>query len=202
MFESPQTKNKWKQLFWIVVGVNATVIIGIIWLIFLPSPDINPPPIQEPNEKGTEFTVSSTKQNLNQLMNNYLNTLSKNTPLAYTVSLGEDVQLRGFIDVFERKIPLIATFEPIMQKNGDLVLRQKSIAIGRLHLPKRAVLEYVRDNYPMPEWIGVNPSQENMYVAVTKMKTKSDFKIKVKEFNLTQNQLIFTIKVPNKAFGF
>ncbi|MMZ59125.1 hypothetical protein D1872_211450 [compost metagenome] len=54
----------------------------------------------------------------------------------------------------------------------------------------------------MPEWIGVNPSQENMYVAVTKMKTKSDFKIKVKEFNLTQNQLIFTIKVPNKAFGF
>ncbi|ERI09554.1 YpmS family protein [Aneurinibacillus aneurinilyticus] len=201
MFESLQTKNKWKQLFWIVAGVNAGVVIGIVWLIFLPSSDINMPPIQELNEKRSEFTVSSTKQNLNQLMNSYLKTLPKNAS-AYTVSLGEDVQLQGFIDAFGKKIPLIATFEPIVQKNGDLILRQKSIMIGKLHLPKRAVLEYIRDNYHMPEWIRVNVDRENIYIAVTKMKTKSDFKIKVKEFDFKQNKLTFIILVPNKTFGF
>ncbi|MED0670695.1 YpmS family protein [Aneurinibacillus aneurinilyticus] len=201
MFESLQTKNKWKQLFWIVAGVNAGVVIGIVWLIFLPSSDINMPPIQELNEKRSEFTVSSTKQNLNQLMNSYLKTLPKNAS-AYTVSLGEDVQLQGFIDAFGKKIPLIATFEPIVQKNGDLILRQKSIMIGKLHLPKRAVLEYIRDNYHMPEWVRVNVDRENIYIAVTKMKTKSDFKIKVKEFDFKQNKLTFIILVPNKTFGF
>lgn len=202
MFESLQTKNKWKQLFWIITGVNAAVVIGIVWLIFLPSSDINMPPIQELNEKRSEFTVSSTKQNLNQLMNSYLKTLPKNTSLVYTVSLGEDVQLQGFIDIFGKKIPLIATFEPIVQKNGDLILRQKSIMIGKLHLPKRAVLEYIRDNYHTPEWVRVNVNRENIYIAVTKMKTKSDFKIKVKEFDLKQNKLTFIILVPNKTFGF
>ncbi|MEZ2659705.1 YpmS family protein [Aneurinibacillus aneurinilyticus] len=201
MFESLQTKNKWKQLFWIVAGVNAGVVIGIVWLIFLPSSDINMPPIQELNEKRSEFTVSSTKQNLNQLMNSYLKTLPKNAS-SYTVSLGEDVQLQGFIDAFGKKIPLIATFEPIVQKNGDLILRQKSIMIGKLHLPKRAVLEYIRDNYHMPEWVRVNVDRENIYIAVTKMKTKSDFKIKVKEFDFKQNKLTFIILVPNKTFGF
>lgn len=201
MFESLQTKNKWKQLFWIVAGVNAGVVIGIVWLIFLPSSDINMPPIQELNEKRSEFTVSSTKQNLNQLMNSYLKILPKNAS-SYTVSLGEDVQLQGFIDAFGKKIPLIATFEPIVQKNGDLILRQKSIMIGKLHLPKRAVLEYIRDNYHMPEWVRVNVDRENIYIAVTKMKTKSDFKIKVKEFDFKQNKLTFIILVPNKTFGF
>jgi uncharacterized protein YpmS len=202
MFEKLKSKNKWKTLFWSLAIINIIVILGSLFLLSLSPSHTRAPSGFNTDGDGAEFTVSSTKQNLTQLANRYLQDLPKNKTLTYSISLEDDVQLRGSITAFEKRIPLTATFEPIVQENGDLILQLQSITLGRLYVPNRAVLQYVKDHYHMPNWVAVNPNKESIYLAVTEMKTKSEFRVKVERFDLKQDDLVFKITVPNKTFGF
>ncbi|WP_343838762.1 YpmS family protein [Salinibacillus aidingensis] len=199
MFKS---KNKWKTLFFGIAGINLLILIWLILLIFLPiAGETNPFTDKKEVDKGdAEFTISSTKENLNKLVNTYLDELSKHTDIEYSVNIEDSVQLIGTIKVFDQQVPLTARFDPIVQNNGDLMLRLHSISLGRLELPNKRVLDYVKDNYPMPEWVNVNPGDETIYAAITEMEMKSNFNIEVTSFNLKSNHLAFRIRVPNKAF--
>lgn len=202
MADKQHTQTNWKRWFWVLLGINLLVLVGLLVLIFTPAAPPHLPDGEKTRQAGPEFTVSSTKQNVNQLISSYLATLPQNKALHYSLLLTDDVELRGAVLAFNRKIPLTATFTPIVQENGDLILRQKTLALGRMELPNKAVLAYVRDNYPMPEWVRVDPVKEEIYVAVTKMETKSNFRIKAKQIDLAHDQLVFTITVPNEALRF
>src|SRR5699024_1622137 len=95
------------------------------------------------NDEGSEFFVRTTKSNLNELVNAYLNKLLRNTEHRYYVILDEDVQLFGELPVFSSTVPLFINFEPLVQKNGDIVLKQKSISVGLLELPNKKIMGYV-----------------------------------------------------------
>lgn len=189
-------RNKWKHLFIGLLVLNLVVLVWIGILIGLPPKEKLEP--QEAKEgQTTEFTIISTKQDLNRLMNSYLTDLSKNKKIDYAVSLEDDVKLQGTILAFGNQVSLTMTFEPEVQKNGDLLLKQKSVSIGRLYLPSKKVLEYLKANYNLPEWVIVEPKREEVYVALTKMKTKSNFKVKVEKFNPERNEFAFKITVPD-----
>ncbi len=188
----------WKYLF---IGLLAINIIIILWMfVMVGSPSQNEYPARKAPGDETEFTIISTKEDLNRLMNDYIADMSKNDQIDYAVSLQDDVELKGSIMAFGNPVSLTMNFEPVVQKNGDLLLEQKSIKLGRLSLPSRKVLDYLRDNYKLPEWVVVNPKQENVYVALTEMKTKSNFRVKVQNFDLEDNRLAFKITVPTKTF--
>jgi uncharacterized protein YpmS len=193
--------KNWKALFFALLGFNLIFIFWILLLIFLPFTPKEPIP-QKPltTEEVAQFTISSSKQNLNKLVNTYLEELSNHTKIEYSVTIDNYVTLVGSIVAFERDIPLTVRFDPEVQKNGDLNLRVQSISLGRLELPNKRVLEYVKKNYPMPEWVIVNPAAESIYAAVTKMEMRSNFDVSVESFNLRENDLAFRITVPNKAF--
>jgi uncharacterized protein YpmS len=42
----------------------------------------------------------------------------------------------------------------------------------------------------MPERVSVDPDKENIYVAVTRMETKSKFKVKVEKFDSKQDETL------------
>ncbi|WLR50805.1 YpmS family protein [Bacillus tianshenii] len=202
MFEKLKTRNKWKLLFISLGVVNLAIITLLIFLLFVPNSPARLPSGNNPEGEVAEFTISSSKQNLNQIMNNFLEELPKKKNFDYSISLKNDLELRGSIVAFEQKIPMAVTFEPVVQKNGDLVLQQKSIKLGRLQLPNKKVLEYLKDNYELPEWVVINPSEENIYIAITQMETKSNLKVEVKKFNLEKNELVFKVKIPHEAFNY
>lgn len=194
-------ENKWKLSFWILLGINIAMLLWLLSLVYIPTTNPSLPHQNKMEENRAEFTVMSTKQNLNQIINSYLRELSKNKNISYSVTLDKHVQLMGSIIAFDTKIPLTMTFTPIVQKNGDLILQQKSITLGRLQLPSKKVLKYIKDNYPMPDWIIVNPNKENIYVALTTVKSKGDLSVKAKQFNLEKNNISFEITVPHETIG-
>ncbi len=53
----------------------------------------------------------------------------------------------------------------------------------------------------MPEWVTVDPANEEIYVAVTDMQIKSNFRISVEHFDLEANNLSFKIDVPYESLG-
>ncbi|MRH44052.1 DUF2140 family protein [Aquibacillus halophilus] len=195
-------KYNWKLFFFSLLGINAAIFVTLLVLIYIPSLTEDIPEkefIEE--EAGAEFTVHSSKQNLSELVNGYVDKLLKDDSDQYSVQLEEDVQLIGSIKVFDTDVPFSIRLEPIVQENGDIILNQKEISLGLLHLPNRKILEYVKKSIPTPEWVIINPKEENIYIAITQMEIKSNFKVRVQQFDLENDRISFRIKVPNKTLG-
>ncbi|MFG6119695.1 YpmS family protein [Thalassobacillus sp. B23F22_16] len=195
-------KNKWKVLFLALAALNIGIVLWILAMIFLPTSYTLVNVDNQEQSDEAEFTIVSTKENMEQLVNEFLNELPSDEDMNFSVSLERNVELKGNIKAFDQKIPLTVSFEPIVQENGDVILQQEGISLGKLPLPNKKVLEYVDKSFDLPEWVIVNPNEENIYVAVTDMKPASNFDLRVDRFNLKTNQLAFKIRVPNHSFRF
>lgn len=156
---------------------------------------------QYQSEASSQFVVRTSKQNLNNLINAYLDKALSNTEHVYSINLDEDVQLFGELPVFSSTVPLLAHFEPIVQENGDLILKQKSISVGQLKLPNKKIMKYIDDYLPTPEWVMIDPRNEEIYVKVTEMEIKSNFKVAVDKFDVEANNIAFKIDVPYRTLG-
>lgn len=196
-----QDKNKWainwKKWFFFILALNVAGILLFFSFIFWPAEEVEIPtkPILA-EEDSSEFIVRTTKENLNDLINAYIEELTANTRHKYWIDLDEDVHLIGELPVFSTTVPLSIHFEPFVSENGDIILKQRSISLGLLELPNKKIMEYLARYLPMPEWVIVNPDEEEVYIAVTQMDIRSNFQIAVDTIDLEANNLAFRIRVP------
>ncbi|MFE8700766.1 YpmS family protein [Cytobacillus sp. FJAT-54145] len=195
-------KPSWKQLFLGIIGVNGFIVLSFFIFLFWPVSDTEIP-IKEfiEEEPGAEFTIHSSKQNLSELVNEYVDHFMKDKDNKYTVNLNEHVQLMGSVEAFQTEIPISITLEPFVQENGDLVLYASDMSLGLLKLPEKKILEYVKKELSSPEWVEIDPKNQLIYIAVTQMEVKSNFKVKIQSFDLKNDHISFRIKVPNKTLG-
>lgn len=180
--------KKWKILFIALLGINVLGAILIIAFIFQPVDKVNPTP-SEKVEGDAELTILAKKADLNVLIDKYLKKEFKNQPLNYKITLTDVVRVDGTIQVFGDDINIRMTFDPIVQKNGDIVLEQQSLSVGKLQLPVRTVLRYVNNNFALPEWVTIDPKNESVYVALQQMKLESDFAVTVQKFDLKNDDI-------------
>src|SRR5699024_11014378 len=91
--------------------------------------------------------------------------------------------------------------EPLVQDNGDIVLKQRSISVGLLELPNKKIMEYIKKYLTMPDWVTVNPAEEEIYVAISDMDIKSNFRVSVEHLDLEANNIAIKIFIPYKTLG-
>ncbi len=197
-----KTKPSWKQLFLGIVGVNVCFVLLFFIFLLWPISDTEIPSKELIEvEPGAEFTITSSKQNLNELVNQYVDHFMKDKNDKFAVKFDENVQLFGSIEAFQTDIPISITLEPSVQENGDLVLYASDMSLGLLALPEKKILEYVKKELNTPEWVEIDPKNQLIYIGVTQMEVKSNFKVKVQSFDLKNDHITFEIKVPNKTLG-
>lgn len=197
-----KNRNKWKRLFYSLITVNIIFWVILLGLILWPVPKTEINPHSETDEQeSSEFIVRTTKENLNELVNAYLEQLLQGTKQKYSISIEEDVHLIGELPVFSTTVPLSVHLEPFIQDNGDVILKQKSISIGLLELPNKKIMEYLKKYLPMPEWVTVNPKEEEIYVAVSEMEIRSNFEVAMEEIDLEGNNIAIKIKIPYSTMG-
>lgn len=195
-------QRKWKRNFLILFFINIAIIATLAILIFWPADrvDISPKDLSYEGA-SSEFVVYTTKKNLNDLVNAYMDKFLANTNHQYSISLEEDVHLIGELPIFSTSVPLSIHLEPLVQDNGDIILKQRSISVGLLELPNKKIMEYIEKYLTMPEWVTVNPAEEEIYVAVSDMDIKSNFRVHVEHFDLDANNIALKIFVPYKTLG-
>jgi uncharacterized protein YpmS len=191
-------KNKWKLSFFTLLGIDILIIIIIMFLVLTPANHQDLSNKKEPAGDYVPFHVQTNKEDLNKLINYYLNKQAGNTPVNYEVRLGNDVELEGKIPVFSEEFNMKLNFEPEALQNGDIILKQKKISLGRLNLPVAYVLKLIEDNYNLPTGVEIQPNQKIVYIDMQKFEFKNNTKVKVDQFNLKQNKIYFTILVPVK----
>lgn len=171
--------------------------------IYSPSPHTDVGDIQErfSSNDSSEFFVRSSKDNVDELANAYIDKLLTNTNQSYHIELNDDVELHGELPFFSTSVPLLAHFEPDVQENGDIILKQKSISIGNLKLPNRKIMQYIKNYLPVPPWVVIQPDEQQVYVKVTAMNIRSNLKVGVEHFDLEKDNISFRINIPYKTLG-
>ena len=191
-------KNKWKIGFLVLLGINLLFAIIILSLVMVPSEGPQTSKLKRPIDEHVSFHVKSNKNDLNKLINHYLNEEVADSSIDYRVLLGDEVELYGTLPFFSEELNMKLTFKPSALENGDLVLKQKSMTIGNLHLPISYVLSFISENYKIPTGVDIRPKAKQIYVHMQQLKLKSDIKLKADKFDLKKDDIAFTILVPVK----
>lgn len=200
---SNKANSFWKIGFITILTINIAIVLTIGILLFWPIPKAEMDLVDNATPMGdsSEFIVRTTKENINDLTNAYLKELLKGSQHHYSINVDEKVKLVGELPFFSSTLPLMIDFDPIVQENGDLILKQDSISVGKLELPNKQVMRYLGQYLPMPEWVIVDADEEQIYVAITEMDIKSNFKIYAEQFDLENNIIALKIDVPYKSLG-
>ncbi|WP_201713231.1 YpmS family protein [Rossellomorea arthrocnemi] len=189
-------KNKWKVGFFVLLGLIILGFVIIVSMIFMPiKDDALPKDNKNPNQQ-VGFNVETNKNDLNLIIEHYIEEEGMKGPVDYDVQLKDDVELLGSVPVFTSDLDFKLNFEPKALDNGDILLKQKSISVGSLNLPVNYVLKVIRDSYNFPDWVKIQPNDELIYVSLQDMKLKSDVKVRANEFDLKNDNISFRLLVP------
>ncbi|WP_248559618.1 YpmS family protein [Niallia sp. NCCP-28] len=188
--------KKWKLAFLILLAVNLVIVIGLTVLIFLPSSKVNHISSSETNAVGLD--VATNKEDLTKIINYYIEKEGLDGPVHYEINLSDEVELYGYLPVFGQDIDLKLTFEPEALENGNLLLRQKSISIGKLPLPVSYVMKFIQQQYKLPGWVEINPNDETVYMHLTEMKIANGLSVNMQEFDLLEDKIQLKLILPTK----
>lgn len=188
--------KKWKIAFITLLSFNLIFLLFVVVSPFLPAER----PKMEANDLVKEdtipFTVSSSKKDLNQLINYYLVKEARADELNYRVELDDEVNLFGKVRAFNKDIDLTLTFDPQVKKDGNMLLKVKRLSIGRLPIPVPYVMSYIKKEYPLPEYVYINPKNESIDVQITELKFENNLRAKAESFDLKNDNIKFRLYVP------
>lgn len=193
-----EKKNGWKYAFWGLLTCNLLVAASLSLLFFLSSDQQTIPRSTKVDETHSEFIISTHREDLNKLINHYIEKEGLNGPIHYDVYLTEDVELYGEVSVFSQVLQLKMTFEPKALENGDLILEQKDVYLGDVKLPVSYILKFIRDAYKLPEWVVIQPNDKQVYVALQEMRLNNGIQVRLQEFNLKEDRISLRMLVPSE----
>ena len=80
-------------------------------------------------------------------------------------------------------------FDPIVREDGNLILKQSSVEIGKSNIPPSTVLKILKDSVKLPPWMIVRPKEEELFIDLIGIADFRDLRVRAKEFNLEKMKL-------------
>lgn len=188
--------KQWKIAFFIAAGLCALLIITAVILIVMMFADVDARKDYQPSNREGDavFTVSTTKQRLNHLIQSQLERLKFNREkIDFTARIDEHVNVTGFVTVFDSQLSFQMTLEPSVQENGDILLKQEAFYIGQLPVPSKQVLSFIDAGAKLPKWVIIEPSDESIYIALNEIEVSDDMIVKANTIDLANDQIVFDI---------
>lgn len=184
-------------MFLALLAMNVLILVSVGLLLFLAGGDQPEMELTESTEKNmSEFLIKTDKNDLNQLINHYIEKEELNGPIHYSVLLSDEVVLFGEVEVFSQTLQLKMTFDSEALDNGDLLLKQKSLSLGGVKLPVSYILKFIRDAYKLPEWVMIQPNDKQIYVALQNMRLNNGIQVRAQKFDIANNEIEMKMLVP------
>ncbi|RDU36437.1 DUF2140 domain-containing protein [Neobacillus piezotolerans] len=191
-------KNKWKTAFFVLLGLVLAGIVTIFILATVPPDGKEQEQTKVQDGEMVGFLIRTNRDDVNKLINHYLQKEVADSPVNYQVQVNDEVELYGTVPFFSRELNMKLTFVPEALENGDLLLKQKSISVGQLRLPVPYVLEFIRKSYKLPRGVEIRSNERQILVHMQQLKLKSDAKIQANTFDLEKDDISFKLLVPVK----
>ena len=186
----------WKALFFALLAVNLVLAGIVFYWMTRPIKDTESLEKLNQNKEMVSIPFSSNKDDLNRVINHYIEEEAAESPIDYEVLLTNNLELYGTLSAFGKDVQLKVLFEPYTTDNGNILLRHRSIQIGEMSLPATFVLNYISEKYKLPEWVTINPSEKTIYLSLREMDLKSGIKVEAKKFDLRNDDIQLNLLVP------
>ncbi|GAA0348468.1 hypothetical protein GCM10008967_43490 [Bacillus carboniphilus] len=186
----------WKAAFWGLVALLFIMIIGLGIFLLQPIEHKSYTPSNLDEEAFIPISVQAEKTAINDLIHRYMKHEGLGGSLNYSVVLNNEVELYGSFEVFDQQLEFLMLFETRVLENGDLWLKEKSLHIGGLEVPSSYVLKFIQGHYDLPEWVSIHPADHAIYVSLTQLQLDNGARIKMKEFDLQNDDIELTLLVP------
>lgn len=187
--------NKWKIAFIILVGI----ILGLFIFLFIRinaerEPNL-PVVLDEIKQSESSFQVELNKSQANAIVNDFLTDFQKDSSIKYDFILEKQALLIGNFVFLDEKVKFYLYFTPSLENNGDVMLKATSVSIGELGLPKSELLQYVQNNYEVPDWVEVRASENSIILHLSQFETAGGMRITANEIDLIDDEIIFTVSL-------
>ncbi|MHA6260856.1 YpmS family protein [Sporosarcina sp. CAU 1771] len=190
--------NFWKLNFFLLVGLIITGVVALFIFIGSPVESVEIPEVQSNNASTHKLTVRSSKSDFEGIANTYIQKAVKGEPLPLKLEVKDDIVLTSELTVFSYTLPVVMHFEPIVNADGNLVLKQSSVELGKLTIPPSTVLKILKDSVKLPSWMIVRSKEEEIFINLSDIPVSGNLQVRAKEFNLAEDEIILEIFIPKK----
>ncbi|MED1440618.1 YpmS family protein [Aeribacillus sp. FSL K6-1121] len=187
--------NKWKLAFFILLFSNFLIILISSGLLLMPG---EKPPLKKEAEGSKDFAVfkvETDKQTVTKVINDYLKKEAVHQPLTYWVEITDDIKLYGSLLAFGRDLDMVMSFEPSVQQ-GNVILKVKSLSVGRLSVPVSYVLKYIDSQYHFPKEVQIDAKNRQIVVFLDQLSLENGSKIQAEKIDLEEGVISANLYVP------
>ncbi|MCM6896159.1 YpmS family protein [Enterococcus faecium] len=189
--------NYWKFAFLILLGVvlGSTVFLGN--RIFANrEPELPEIPALTERQGDPVLTINSNKEKVNQIISFFLSEYQKDSDIEYKFYLENEALLNGTFEVLGFPIDFYLYFDPYVMENGNVQLKARSLSIGTLSLPIKDVMNMIKRNYKLPDWIEVNTDDLTIMLRLDQFRMQNGMYIKADKIDLVNDDIRFSLYLP------
>lgn len=189
--------NKWKVAFFVLIGsIILFVTIFIFWAIS-PSEEVPIPSETAVNPSDSIFLVETTADDVEKIAMKYLTEELNNPSLPIDIVVDKAIRLNSELTIFGVTVPFSMEFEPTVNEDGNIQLKQTEVNVGKLNIPPITVLKLMNDAVQFPVWIVIRPNEEEIFLDLSRFTLLSGSKVRAKEIDLENNRILLEVIVPN-----
>ncbi|MGM0897931.1 MAG: YpmS family protein [Bacillota bacterium] len=188
--------KKWRLAFIILLVLNLIAVIGFFIIITSPSDnfttyqtDSTPPP------DGHTVVVNTTKSDFEGIANTYIADAMEDQPMPLRLAVTDNVSLSTELTVFGVTLPILLTFDPVVLPDGNLLLEQRSVEVGRLDIPPESALKLLRDSVDLPEFMEVLPQEEEVLLKLTDIPINGGISVRATSFDLEEDDIRLLVTI-------
>lgn len=191
--------NPWKVAFITLLAFLTGLGIFLTMRINTPREAEDDLRKQELAKGETVLEINTHKQQVNQLIDHFLNEFLEDSEVKYDFYLKNEALLTGEFKFFNHPVDFYLYFDPYVMENGDIQLKAKSLSIGSLNLPITDVLGMVKSSYDLPEWVEVNKKEKNVILHLDELKMATGLYVRAEKINLIDDEIRFSLYYPGET---
>lgn len=190
------TRNPWKWAFFILAAI-VVISCGVV-INKATAPTNVPAEVVATKPQDTSVEVTLNRKQVNALSANYLNKFLKDSKVKYRFVVGNKyATVIGRTKFLGATVQFSLNFIPERTSQNNVLLRAKGLAVGRLNLPIRFVMGFLKKNYKLPTWVSLDVKKETILLDLNKYSQDKSVQYSAKEINMNEGTFRFLITIPN-----
>lgn len=192
------TFNAWKVAFIILFSLLIGTLLYFSVSIMNQSQDQKTLTTQTTSKatKRTELSVEMNKEQLNGTINYYLKSIQKGQSIKYRFLVDKSAILMGTTKILGQNISFTLYSDPVVTDDGNILLKAKSVAVGSLPVPKKFIMDYVKNAYDLPNWITINSKEQTIMLNLKKLDIENGIQASATKIDLKTNVFKFDVSIP------
>lgn len=187
--------NWWRWAFFalLFIMVGATVFV----VHEVSAPVSNTESTQPLKKTDSSFEVKLNSNQVNALADNYLTRLQKGQKTKYDFVVGDKyATITGSTKFLGFNLNFSLNFIPKQLSNGNVLLKAKGLAVGRLNLPIKYVMGYIKNHYKIPKWVQLNQKKKTILLDLNRYSKHRNLHYAAEQINLKNGEFKFLVTVP------